>query len=183
LLEEQIAFNAEMEEIFGEPLAPAALDRAETSGSIASGGIAKHGQAWEDAEAVFNEEWSALEGRSCDDEEPAPRIPKNAALMAKLRGETTVTGDDEAGAPPITVVPSHVAPTTDPPQSSETAELQSIYNKLCEVEAAVALMEEWGLEVPEDLRVLDEEDAAALAATLKKVPGAKLLRGLGFRPP
>jgi len=63
-----------------------------------------------------------------------------------------------------------------------TMELVTGYNRLCEVQAALALMEEWGIEEANDLRELDRDDATELAATLKKVPAAKLLRCLDFGP-
>ena len=177
LLEEQKAFNDEMEAIFGEPLAPAALDRAETTGGITSGGITEHGRAWEDAEEVFKQEWSAIEGRSEVDSETV-RIPRNAALMQKLRNEPR---DDDSGPSTTTVVPT-ASPPSDGPPSSTGSELQVIYAKLNEVEGAVAMMDELGVEAASDLRFLDGTDAKALAATMKKIPGAKLLRLLGFPP-
>eukprot|EP00658_Telonema_sp_P-2_P030230 TRINITY_DN2286_c0_g1_i2.p1 TRINITY_DN2286_c0_g1~~TRINITY_DN2286_c0_g1_i2.p1 ORF type:complete len:625 (+),score=91.39 TRINITY_DN2286_c0_g1_i2:130-2004(+) len=65
------------------------------------------------------------------------------------------------------------------PARGDRSELADCYNRLLQVPEVVGLMDEFGVEQPEDLRELDEDDLAHLVAPLKKVPRNKLLRVLG----
>ena len=195
MLEEQRAFNEEMESIFGTPLAPAAMDRGNTTHIGPAGGIEHHGRVWEEAEEVFDEEWSALEGRGNDSAASSQqRIPKNAALMLKLERAATEHGtpeEEEAMVAQILAATKqakqftkeHSVTAGPPPNNTsrvEGGELQSAYLKLTNTKEAVSLMEEWEVTSAEDLRFLAEEDASRLAKMLKKIPGAKLMRALGY---
>jgi len=79
------------------------------------------------------------------------------------------------------ILAEHAAPyKPDGNVEAHMAELQDCYERLQKVPEAVAMMEEFGVEMAEDLKELEQEDIQQIAKPLKKVPKNKLFRVLGF---